>query len=100
MLTLGIDQERLGYARPDKIYVELEDTKRPKNVLKFDKDIPYKDGEISKTGTIDSPDVIVINDTDPVDDFDGPVLKDIKLEKFMYEDSETICKKSCFQHGF
>lgn len=34
------------------------------------------------------------------DDFDGPVLKDIKLEKFMYEDSETICKKSCFQHGF
>lgn len=35
-----------------------------------------------------------------VDDFDGPVLKDIKLEKFMYEDSETICKKSCFQHGF
>ena len=59
MLTLGIDQERLGYARPDKIYVELEDTKRPKNVLKFDKDIPYKDGEIGKTGTIDSPDVIV-----------------------------------------
>ena len=71
-----------------------------KIALKFDKDIPYKDGEIGKTGTIDSPDVIVINDTDPVDDFDGPVLKDIKLEKFMYEDSETICKKSCFQHGF
>ncbi len=141
MLTLGIDQERLGYARPDKIYVELEDTKRPKNVLKFDKDIPYKDGEngkyeinlrldentmastykirtltvidennnkrtyrmcedgklgvsengeTGKTGTIDSPDVIVTNDTDPGDDFDGPVLKDIKLEKFMYEDSERI----------
>ena len=141
MLTLGIDQETLGYARPDKVYVELEDTKRPKNVLKFDKDILYKDGEngkyeinlrldentmgstykirtltiidennnkrtyrmcedgklgvsengeTGKKGTIDSPDIIITNDTDPVDDFDGPVLKDIQLEKFMYEDSESI----------